>query len=347
MTLDYGGATPTTYQSLLPFLQAAIQAQAVVNPVLADIVVGLIGDGSVALPYRFVVGAAPTGGVVPPTTQITFAGGVSGTLQLSGAGVAVANVQFAPAGAGLGGDGLPADAAAMTGIRANKTGLYALEEADLFNILCIPAAAGLAATGMQAVYSAAEAYCRERRAFMILDVPAAIDDPGAMQAFLAANATLRDRNGGDLLPPAADPGSAQRLPAADRRGQRDDGRRLCGDRHRPRRLEGAGRDRSATAGRVGARLRPHRRRERDAQPARHQCAPQLRRLRQRRLGRAGRSTAPTSRPRSGSTSRSGAWPCISRRACTAAPSGSSSSRTTSRCGRRSGSTSAPSCTTCS
>ena len=200
ITLDYGGATPTTYQSLLPFLQAAIQGQAVVNPVLADIVVRLLGDGSVARPYRFVIAAAPAGGVVPAATQITFVGGVSGALQLSGGGVAVQNVVFAPAGAGLGGDGLPPDAAALTGIRANKTGLYALEEADLFNILCIPAAAGLTATGMQAVYSAAGAYCRERRAFAILDVPVAIDDPGAMQAFLAANATLRDRNGAIYFP---------------------------------------------------------------------------------------------------------------------------------------------------
>jgi phage tail sheath protein FI len=53
---------------------------------------------------------------------------------------------------------------------------------------------------MQAVYSAADAYCRERRAFMILDVPVAIDDPGAMQAFVAANATLRDRNAAIYFP---------------------------------------------------------------------------------------------------------------------------------------------------
>ena len=227
ITLDYGGATPTTYQSLLPFLQAAIQAQAVVNPVLADVVVRLIGDG----PSRCPTGTSSVqhrpAAWCRRRPRFTFTGGVAGTLQLSGAGVAVANIQFAPVGAGLGGDGLPADAAALTGIRANKTGLYALEEADLFNILCIPAAAGLAATGMQAVYSAAEAYCRERRAFMILDVPAAIDDPGAMQAFLAANATLRDRNAGDLSP-AANPGSAERFPAADRGRERDDGRRLCG-----------------------------------------------------------------------------------------------------------------------
>jgi phage tail sheath protein FI len=200
VTLGYGGASPTTYQGLLPFLQAAIQAQAAANPQLADVAVRLIGNGTTALPYRFVVGAAATGGVVPPATQITFNGGVSGALQLSGGSVTVANVQFAPAGAGLGGDGLPADATALTGIRANKTGLYALEEADLFNILCIPAAAGLPATGMQAVVSAAEAYCRERRAFMIVDIPAAIDDPGAMQAFLATNATLRDRNAAIYFP---------------------------------------------------------------------------------------------------------------------------------------------------
>ncbi len=89
----------------------------------------------------------PTGGVVPPTTQITFTGGVAGTLQLSGAGVCGRRTSSSPRPAlDSVADGLPADAAALTGIRANKTGLYALEEADLFNILCIPAAAGLAAT---------------------------------------------------------------------------------------------------------------------------------------------------------------------------------------------------------
>jgi hypothetical protein len=45
--------------------------------------------------------------------------------------------------------------------------------------------------------------------------------------------------------------------------------------------------------------------------------------------------------------RSGGWRCSSRRACTVAPSGSSSSRTTSRSGPRSASTSGPSCRGCS
>ncbi|UUZ47640.1 phage tail sheath subtilisin-like domain-containing protein [Massilia sp. B-10] len=45
--------------------------------------------------------------------------------------------------------------------------------------------------------------------------------------------------------------------------------------------------------------------------------------------------AMTAWPRNGNTFRCGARPCSSKRACTAAPSGSCSSRTTNRCGRRS------------
>jgi phage tail sheath protein FI len=201
VALDYGGTLPADYQSLVPFMEASIRAKATSNPVLADVTVRLIGDGTTARPYRLVVGAASAGGVISPTTQFKFAGAAATTLKLFSAGVA--DVQFAPTGAGVGGDGLRADklpAAALTGIRANKTGLFALEDADLFNILCIPATANLASAVMQAVVSTAVAYCKERRAFMIVDIPSAINDPGAMQAFMAANATLRDRNAAIYFP---------------------------------------------------------------------------------------------------------------------------------------------------
>jgi len=62
------------------------------------------------------------------------------------------------------------DAAAYQGSVANKTGLFALEQADLFNLLCIPPDTR-GGTTSQAVYQTALAYCVDRRAMLIVDSP--------------------------------------------------------------------------------------------------------------------------------------------------------------------------------
>ena len=54
---------------------------------------------------------------------------------------------------------------------ANKLGLYALEDADIFNILVIPPLA-FGTEVAAGTWAAAAAYCRERRAFLIVDPPA-------------------------------------------------------------------------------------------------------------------------------------------------------------------------------
>ncbi len=54
-------------------------------------------------------------------------------------------------------------------LQQNKQGLYALENADLFNLLCIPPYAG--ADVSTALVAAAAAYCESRRAFYIIDSP--------------------------------------------------------------------------------------------------------------------------------------------------------------------------------
>jgi phage tail sheath protein FI len=64
---------------------------------------------------------------------------------------------------------LPAD---FQGSAGNKTGLYALEKADLFNLLCIPADTRAGDTDA-AVYRDAMAYCVVRRAMLIVDPPVA------------------------------------------------------------------------------------------------------------------------------------------------------------------------------
>lgn len=62
-------------------------------------------------------------------------------------------------------------AAAIKGDPVDKTGIYALDEVDLLNLLCIPTAAQLDDPSFLAVTTEAMAYCRTRRAFLILDPP--------------------------------------------------------------------------------------------------------------------------------------------------------------------------------
>ncbi len=58
--------------------------------------------------------------------------------------------------------------------RDDRKGLYALEDVDLFNLLCLP---GISDSG---ILMDAESYCRERRAFLIADAPQSKTSPSDM-----------------------------------------------------------------------------------------------------------------------------------------------------------------------
>jgi phage tail sheath protein FI len=71
------------------------------------------------------------------------------------------------------GDGIPLDVGSFTGAgkEVQKDGLYALEDADLFNIMCIPPY--LAGGEVDpALVSEAAVYCERRRAMLLVDPPA-------------------------------------------------------------------------------------------------------------------------------------------------------------------------------
>jgi phage tail sheath protein FI len=70
------------------------------------------------------------------------------------------------------------------GSKADKTGIYALDKADLFNLLCIPPDTHEGTTD-PAVYSAALDYCYDRRAILIVDSP---NEWGTNPATAAQNA---------------------------------------------------------------------------------------------------------------------------------------------------------------
>jgi uncharacterized protein len=192
----FGGATPADYPTLRPYLESAIRAQASTEPKLGNISVRLWGAGSTNLPYRFAIVARSGAGEVVPGDQISFNGQAADDLGLVTNAV-VDDLQYAPAG---GGDGVLPGAGELQGLRANKTGIFALEDVDLFNILCIPRAADLGPSELQAVISVAEQYCEERRAFMVVDIPKTINDPPAMQAWMATNDSLRHRNAAAYFP---------------------------------------------------------------------------------------------------------------------------------------------------
>src|SRR5271169_5263846 len=81
-----------------------------------------------------------------------------------------------PAASNSGVDGQPLVSTDYEGSQANKTGIYALEKADLFTLLCIPPDVRGGDTS-PAVYQAAMAYCVTRRAVLIVDPPAAWSQP--------------------------------------------------------------------------------------------------------------------------------------------------------------------------
>jgi hypothetical protein len=84
-----------------------------------------------------------------------------------------------------------------------KTGLYALEKADLFNILCIPP---YLATGDvdTSVVGGATAYCEKRRAMMLVDPPSDWKDKTAAKSKftdpLVDNVGTRNKNAALFFP---------------------------------------------------------------------------------------------------------------------------------------------------
>ncbi len=98
-----------------------------------------------------------------------------------------------------------------------RTGLYALRDVDLFNILCIPDTVRLSDSQASQVFAAATRLCEQERAFYLLDVPHAATNPRdqlpEMEEWIGDNGALRHRNVATYYPRplVADPLSDFRL----------------------------------------------------------------------------------------------------------------------------------------
>jgi uncharacterized protein len=89
-----------------------------------------------------------------------------------------------------------ATAEAIIGDILAQTGMHALDGVapEIFNLMCIPAAAKLDPRDFTKVILTAEEYCASNRAFLIIDAPPEIDSKAKMIGWIEANENLRHRN---------------------------------------------------------------------------------------------------------------------------------------------------------
>lgn len=200
-----------TLQQLRARVEAAIRKADPTSPIFSSATVDLVGGKHLRiLTGRGVEGYNPTDLII-----ITKSGSdtTATTLKLAEGAPKDKNVQEYPLGLNAaadiaallkkgtqGADGLKPGADEIVGKKSQKTGLYALEDVDLFNILCIPQAADLSSTEMTQVVSKALKYCDDRRAFMVIDIPSNVNEVEEMKDWLDANAGFRHKNSALYFP---------------------------------------------------------------------------------------------------------------------------------------------------
>ena len=100
----------------------------------------------------------------------------------------------AQANAVAGSDGTVPSAGDIRGDQLSKTGLYALQDVDLFNILCLPGQSD------NLLLADAMAYCEQRRAFLIVDLPGSVDTLEKATNWINAASTPKSKNAAAYFP---------------------------------------------------------------------------------------------------------------------------------------------------
>ena len=188
---------PASLDEVVADINAALTDLVPTQPFLAGATAQRIGNTIRVLPgpadpnisFRFTVGPTATSFGLDAATARNighYAPGVGVT--------ALAQVQGA-----VGNNGVPPGISELTGNEALKSGIYALEKVDLFNLLVMPDATTNA--GMMSVLTEAIAYCTRRRAFMIIDAPETVGNFAQAQTWMGATASpLRSRNSAIYFP---------------------------------------------------------------------------------------------------------------------------------------------------
>jgi phage tail sheath protein FI len=219
-----GGAafTPTITLSKPPvpvsfaWLAGLIQSQLrKVDPSLANAVVNVVGSPTTQQFLQIKPGtAAPsdslaftdTTGTLAATLGIDAASGNVNVQQYQLGSTTAKDSQKAGQAGDDGADPLSNPTGMTEGILGDpltKTGIFALLDVDLFNILCLPVTMNLPDANAAQIAAEATKLAIDRRAFYVLDVPqlaASRDTLTSIQTWLAANATLRSPNAAVYFP---------------------------------------------------------------------------------------------------------------------------------------------------
>jgi phage tail sheath protein FI len=93
-------------------------------------------------------------------------------------------------------------AAAINGDADARMGIYALEEIAprVFNLLCLPGSARLSEDSQKAVLTEAAEFCRDKRAFLLVDVHEDVTTIPLMESWMQDNDDLRDANAAMYFP---------------------------------------------------------------------------------------------------------------------------------------------------
>jgi phage tail sheath protein FI len=210
IVLNAHDPSSVTWAWLAGTLQSQLQN---VHSSLANATVGVVGSNSTEVYLQFKSGTSNQADFLSFTGQLATDLGIT-TVNVQqyalGANNAVKE-QALPGGvAQVGSNGVwdPVNdstgvAKGLIGDQVAKKGMYALLDADLFNILCIPVTALLHDNAAAQVATNATSLCTLRRAFYILDPPQQDGDRDTLtgiQTWLSNNATLRSRNAALYFP---------------------------------------------------------------------------------------------------------------------------------------------------
>ena len=95
----------------------------------------------------------------------------SGSPNVNAYTLGIGRIIGAQTGATSGQDGERPEVNEYLGSEAKKKGIYALIDVDIFNLLCLPEITGFDLNDAIAILSTAVSYCKQRRAFLIMDCP--------------------------------------------------------------------------------------------------------------------------------------------------------------------------------
>ena len=102
---------------------------------------------------------------------------------------------------GPGRDGIALTDNDVTGSQGTKTGIFALEKTDLFNLLCIPPLERDVDVNAGATLSQALQYCKKRRAMLIVDPPSIWNETSDVTGVAGVDSLgLRDENSAIYFP---------------------------------------------------------------------------------------------------------------------------------------------------